>query len=309
MNRLGIGVAGTATLAFVLVLGFAAAATFVSCENLMDTTSGSAKDDPLNLGGASVPDAPMGVVASRSQTTVTTVTVSWNAVSGATSYTIYSSSSENELGIAVASPVTTSYTSTGHNETMTFYFRVSAVNSAGEGAPSAPVTVGPAQGEGEIGDNGTQGLAFMSINNGTAYRVSKGTVTSGAVVIPAANNRLPVRQVATLAFSQTDITSVSIPYNVTSIGQLAFYQCGSLASVALPESLKSIEYSAFANCVSITSLTIPAGVTSVGYQAFAGWTGTQTIYLRGHASEASANAAWNSDWRNSCGALIVYGDQ
>jgi len=99
-------------------------------------------------GGTIVPSAPTGVMASRSSSTPTTVNISWNAVSGATSYRVYCSLTGSDSGTLEGSPTTTSYASIGNSTTSTWYFRVSAVNSAGEGSPSSWVSVGPASGSG-----------------------------------------------------------------------------------------------------------------------------------------------------------------
>lgn len=92
-------------------------------------------------GGGTVPGTPTGVTASRNPTGSTTVRVSWNSVSGATSYRVYYSSTGSGSGSLEGSPTTTSYDSTNHSTTSTHYFRVSAVNSTGEGSPSSWVSV------------------------------------------------------------------------------------------------------------------------------------------------------------------------
>jgi len=131
---------------------------------------------------------------------------------------------------------------------------------------------------------GTPGLGFSAINNGNAYEVDFGTVTSGAVVIPATYNGKPVTVITRDAFAyQSGITSVTIPSSITSIGNTAFN-----------------------GCTSLTSITIPAGVTSIGTFAFSGWTASQTITVRGKANEAAADTAWGASWRRNCNARIVY---
>ena len=61
---------------------------------------------------------------------------------------------------------------------------------------------------------------------------------------------------------------VTIPDGVTSIGNEAFWGCGSLTSITLPDSVTSIDDWAFRCCSSLQSFSIPDGVTSIGNKAF-----------------------------------------
>ena len=65
-----------------------------------------------------------------------------------------------------------------------------------------------------------------------------------------------------------EITSVSLPDGLTSIGSSAFSYCSSLSSVTIPNSVESIRNYAFYECSSLTSVTIPNSVTSIGWYAF-----------------------------------------
>ena len=65
------------------------------------------------------------------------------------------------------------------------------------------------------------------------------------------------------------LTSVTIGDSVTSIGKYAFYNCDSLTSVTIPDSVTAIGKDAFCSCSSLTSVTIPDSVTSIGEWAFA----------------------------------------
>ena len=66
----------------------------------------------------------------------------------------------------------------------------------------------------------------------------------------------------------TSITYKNNEYNVTSIGEDAFYYCSGLTSVVIPDSVTSIGEYAFYYCSSLTSIVIPDSVTSIGSYAF-----------------------------------------
>jgi len=68
-------------------------------------------------------------------------------------------------------------------------------------------------------------------------------------------------------FDGTGLTSVIIPNSVTTIGDSAFNNCTSLTSVIIPNSITSIGSFAFSN-TSLTSINIPNGVTTIGQGAF-----------------------------------------
>ena len=69
-------------------------------------------------------------------------------------------------------------------------------------------------------------------------------------------------------FASAGLTKYSIPNNITSIGECAFYGCNSLTSVIIPNSVTSIESYAFSGCSSLTNVTIPNSVTSIGEYVF-----------------------------------------
>jgi len=64
------------------------------------------------------------------------------------------------------------------------------------------------------------------------------------------------------------LASINIPTSVTTIGQYAFSDCSSLTSISIPDSVTSIGQGAFINCSGLTSCTIGSGVTSIDNDAF-----------------------------------------
>ena len=64
------------------------------------------------------------------------------------------------------------------------------------------------------------------------------------------------------------LTSISLPYGITSIGDHAFTYCSSLTGITIPNSVKNIGKYAFHYCSSLTDITIPNSVTSIGECVF-----------------------------------------
>src|SRR4029077_8023998 len=71
------------------------------------------------------------------------VGVSWRGSTGATSYNVKRSTTNGGPYTTIASPTTTSYTDTGLTNGTTYYYVVSAVNTAGESANSSQVSATP----------------------------------------------------------------------------------------------------------------------------------------------------------------------
>jgi len=128
-----------------------------------------------------------------------------------------------------------------------------------------------------------------AVSGSTAY-VASSPSASGDIVIASSYNGYPVTSVASGAFSRcTNLTSVTIPGSVTSIGANvnsiagAFEGCTSLTNVIIGNSVTNIGFSAFFVCTNLTRVTIPASVTSIYAQAFYGCSRMTNFTFPGNA--------------------------
>ena len=86
------------------------------------------------------------------------------------------------------------------------------------------------------------------------------------------------------------LTSITIPNSVTSISEVAFYNCSSLTSIEIPDSVTSIGIRAFNNCSGLTSITIPNSVTSIGDSAFEGCSSLTSIEIPDSVTSIGLNS-------------------
>lgn len=120
-------------------------------------------------------------------------------------------------------------------------------------------------------------IAFAA--DGFTYTETDGEITvtgySGgetSLEIPGEIDGKPVTAIGSRAFKEMNITSVTVPASVKTIGTYAFLGCAKLASVEFAENsaLETIEMSAFQSCSSLKSIVIPEGTRTVGRTVFAG---------------------------------------
>ena len=91
----------------------------------------------------------------------------------------------------------------------------------------------------------------------------------GDVVIPGTLGGYPVTCIGAAAFGlQGSVTSITIPTNVASIEDSAFYRCTGLTSMTLPNGLTNIGPSVFSECHGLTNIGIPDTATAIGEYAF-----------------------------------------
>lgn len=118
------------------------------------------------------------------------------------------------------------------------------------------------------------GLTYALSSDGLSYSVTGvGTGEDTAIIIPSTYDGKPVKSISSGAFqNNATLTSVTIPENVTDIGDYAFKNCSNLTSVTIPASVTKIGWYAFENCSNLTSVDISdvdawCGVTFSGKEA------------------------------------------
>ena len=109
--------------------------------------------------------------------------LTWNAVSGATSYKVYRATSQNGTYSLLGTVTATSYTNTGAKAGVTYYYKVKAVNSAGESAYSNIVSGRATVTTLTMGHSSTSGkpqLTWKAVSGAASYKVYRSTSKNGA---------------------------------------------------------------------------------------------------------------------------------
>ena len=112
--------------------------------------------------------------------------LTWNAVSGATSYKVYRATSQNGTYSLLGTVTATSYTNTGAKAGVTYYYKVKAVNSAGESAFSNVVSGKTTVTTLTMGHSATSGkpqLTWKAVSGAASYRVYRATTKNGAYTV------------------------------------------------------------------------------------------------------------------------------
>jgi hypothetical protein len=167
----------------------------------------------------------------------------------------------------------------------------------------------------------------FTTNSDGSLNIEQYTGPGGAIVIPNTTNGLPITSIGNLAFFNiSTIASVTVGTNVGSIGDQAFSD-SSLTSITLPASVTNISFNSFQTCFSLTNIVVatnnpdfssaagvlfdqnqttllqypngkagsyavPASVTDIGVDAFFESTRLTSVDLSSNVSIISDYAFW-----------------
>ena len=220
-----------------------------------------------------VPSAPTGVSATAGNTQAT---ISWTAVTGATSYNVYYSTT---AGVTTASGTkitnaTSGSAITGLTNGTTYYYIVTAVNLGGESAASAQVSAMPVPpvpsaptGVSATAGNGQNTVSWISVSGATSYNIYWST-TAG--VTTATGTKVTG---ATSPYIHTALTNGTTYYYIVTAVNLGGEGAASAEASATPQSPVLMGGSMQGNPLNLTN-TVTTFAGSAGVVGSADGTGT-----------------------------------
>ena len=126
---------------------------------------------------------------------------------------------------------------------------------------------------------------------------SSGNNVSGDLVLPSKvtynNTEYTLTEIGDYSFRENNITSITIPNSVTSIGESTFRNCTSLISIEIPNSVTSIGASAFSGCTGLASVKISKSVTSIERNTFTDCTSLTSVKIPNSVTSIESSAFWN----------------
>ena len=180
-----------------------------------------------------------------------------------------------------------------------------SVTAFADGEPVTPETTEPT----EIASRETEGSwdgDTYTDNQGIVYEWNENSITvtdtilgfqGGEITIPATIKKggisYPVTSVGDIAFENCGaLESVTFSGDVGSIGNTAFENCWQLVSVTFSGDVGGIGLGAFVNCTALKNVTFPGNVGSIGDSAFGFCDALENVTFSGNVSNIGRYAFW-----------------
>ena len=105
-------------------------------------------------------------------------------------------------------------------------------------------------------------------------------------MIPSEYNGLPVKIIRGFGFDKcTQLSSITIPESITTIGNWAFQSCSSLTTITLPNGVSEMFEQAFGSCSNLESIYLPRSLKTIGRNIFLNCPKLKNIYYEGSKTE------------------------
>lgn len=130
--------------------------------------------NPTGGGGGTVPSAPTGLTATPGNAQVS---LSWNASSGATSYSLYRATTSGGEASYRTGLTSTTFTDTGLTNGVTYFYKVTASNSVGQSGLSSEASATPSGG---ITPQQLLGNPGFETGSASPWSASSGVIDSSA---------------------------------------------------------------------------------------------------------------------------------
>jgi len=146
------------------------------------------------------------------------------------------------------------------------------------------------------------GTGFLYGQGGTSGSGDLKFLIEGTTATPTLpSDLISIRNFAFYYYTNLAITS--LPSSVTSIGQNAFYYCTNLALTSLPSSVTSISQNAFCNCTKLIKLK--CWCTWLGSASFKSCTGLTKIWIPSACATIAASVVNDSPFYG-CTNVVIY---
>ena len=115
-----------------------------------------------------------------------------------------------------------------------------------------------------LADKTSGNYEYVLLKDGTA-KITRYIGNEEKLIVPDELDGHQVSGAKNAAFKDlTNLTYISLPDSITSIGGFTFVNCPRLTAISLPNSLTSIGENAFYNCPSLITISLPDSITSIG---------------------------------------------